>query len=147
MFKLAHEAETHSGRSYFCDENGTVISRKHDGSQERTLAQANAGYKRKYKRVTLGYGNQVYVHRLVGALFLPNEDVLPEINHKNLNTNDNRVCNLEWCTREYNAQYSQNIAMHLLGYGFGEVKVTDELDEAIKGYTDEELYIIGSKDV
>lgn len=45
------------------------------------------------------------VHRLVAIVFLSNPDNFPDVNHKNENKNDNRVCNLEWCTKEYNYQY------------------------------------------
>jgi HNH endonuclease len=43
------------------------------------------------------------VHRLVAETYLPNPHNLPQINHKNKNTKDNSVSNLEWCTASYNA--------------------------------------------
>ena len=42
------------------------------------------------------------IHRLVAKAFLPNPLNLPEVNHKDGNTHNNDVSNLEWCTREYN---------------------------------------------
>ncbi len=45
------------------------------------------------------------VHRLVARAFIPNLEKLPLINHKNEDKRDNRVDNLEWCTKEYNNFY------------------------------------------
>ena len=44
------------------------------------------------------------VHRLVAKAFLPNPLNLPEVNHKDGNTHNNDVSNLEWCTSEYNLE-------------------------------------------
>ena len=59
-----------------------------------------------YKRVCLSNSGakNVLVHRLVAEAFIPNPDMLPEVNHKNWNRSDNRVENLEWCTVQQNRQ-------------------------------------------
>lgn len=46
------------------------------------------------------------VHRIVAEIFIPNPHKLPYINHKNEIKTDNRVDNLEWCTPNYNIEYS-----------------------------------------
>lgn len=45
------------------------------------------------------------VHRLVAIAFIPNPDNLPIVNHKDENTINPNVENLEWCTEEYNVNY------------------------------------------
>ena len=46
-----------------------------------------------------------YIHRLVAEAFIPNSNNYSEVNHKDENKQNNRVDNLEWCTREYNLVY------------------------------------------
>lgn len=53
-----------------------------------------------------GSKNNNYVHRLVAEAFIPNPDNLPEVNHIDENKSNNAYCNLEWCDRKYNLEYS-----------------------------------------
>lgn len=53
-----------------------------------------------------GKGKTKLVHRIVAEAFLPNPNNLEMINHKNEDRSDNRVENLEWCSRSYNQLYS-----------------------------------------
>lgn len=48
------------------------------------------------------------VHRLVAQAFIPNENKLPIINHKDENPQNNNVDNLEWCTNQYNLNYGSS---------------------------------------
>lgn len=45
------------------------------------------------------------IHRLVALSFIDNPNKYPQINHKDENTKNNCVENLEWCSAKYNANY------------------------------------------
>lgn len=53
---------------------------------------------------------QFLIHRLVAEAFLPNTNNYEMVNHKDENKANNRVDNLEWCSRSYNQTYS--IGLH-----------------------------------
>lgn len=73
----------------------------------------------KYKFVALvdefGKEHRESVHRLVALAFLDNPNNLPEVNHKDENSLNNRVENLEWCDRQYNIEYSKGKAVKQYG--------------------------------
>ena len=62
-----------------------------------------------YLKVSLyksGEYKKLLVHRLVAIAFIPNPSNYPEVNHKDENKQNNCVDNLEWCTSQYNREYS-----------------------------------------
>lgn len=65
-----------------------------------------------YAKLILRKNNKSYgyqVHRLVAMAFLPNPNKYPEVNHKDENPRNNKLKNLEWCTKKYNNNYGTRI--------------------------------------
>lgn len=54
-------------------------------------------------------GERTYprVHRLVAEAYLPNDDNLPQVNHKDEIKTHNWINNLEWCTAKDNCNYGE----------------------------------------
>lgn len=52
-----------------------------------------------------GKSTNHYIHRLVAATYISNPFVLPEVNHKDENKENNSIDNLEWCDCKYNNNY------------------------------------------
>ena len=91
-------------------------------SLERTVRCAR-GYKIVPEKILEGYDNgngylyvklckegkkkQYRINRLVAQAFLDNPNNLPEVNHKDEDKANNCVENLEWCTKQYNIEYSR----------------------------------------
>ena len=93
------------------------------GNVKRTSSQSKPGtgnYERHERMVTQRVNNKGYcmvdlwengkrtqrlVHRLVAEAFLPNKHDLPEVNHRDENSRNNCLDNLEWCNHEYNMNY------------------------------------------
>ena len=65
------------------------------------LGTNHKGYKVAYISHN-GIQKTIPVHRLVALAFIPNNENLPQINHKDGNKENNHVNNLEWCDNSYN---------------------------------------------
>jgi hypothetical protein len=53
-----------------------------------------------------GIKKMKYVHRLVAETFIKKPSGYDNVNHKDFDTYNNNVYNLEWCTQKYNVNYS-----------------------------------------
>lgn len=74
----------------------------------------------------LGRFVRIFVHRLVATQFIPNPNNLPEVNHKDGNHSNNSVCNLEWCTREYNQRHAIKNNLYKIEEDSPRAKLTKE---------------------
>ncbi len=74
--------------------------------QELKVRLLPTGYARIYLREeTSNKRKDLYVHRIIAKLFIPNPNNLPEINHKDCNPLNNHYTNLEWVTHKENLEY------------------------------------------
>lgn len=90
---------------YSVTPQGEIISLNYRKTgKSKPLSQSNAGAG--YKIVHLNDGKKYYVHRLVAQTFLENPNNYNEVNHKDEDKTNNALSNLEWCSRQYNNEYS-----------------------------------------
>lgn len=98
--------------NYIIDSYGNVYSIKDRYGNDR-IRKLNVVIHNGYKTVMLTKNrrhNREFVHRLVAATFIPNPNHYRCVNHKDENKLNNHYSNLEWCTHQYNTNYSRNIA-------------------------------------
>ena len=105
----------------------------------RTIKPQTDG-KGRYQYVNLGADIKISVHRLVASVYLPNPDNKPCVHHKDSNTKNNKVTNLEWVT------YAENMRYHAADgnvkgfYGKQRLVPCEDTDKLVK----EEYYNKGS---
>ena len=98
---------------------GIMSFARHGLKGEKTLMLKQiTAIQLKEAKITNGYlGIRLYngenvktfkIHRLVASTFIPNPLNLPQINHIDENKTNNNVENLEWCSAQYNIDYSQS---------------------------------------
>ena len=96
---------------YFITRDGKVYSKKRNfssGIRELKQDLSDHGYYRVVLRKN-GKPKHMSVHRLVAETFLLKHATDTEVNHKNGIRTDNRVCNLEWCTRSQNIKHAFDV--------------------------------------
>ena len=62
-----------------------------------------------------GTSKTFLLYRLVAESFIPNPNNLPEVNHKNRDTSDNTVNNLEWVSKQENIDHLHIERKSLIG--------------------------------
>lgn len=92
--------------TYFISNEGEIRNQK-GITLKQTLDKY--GYPRIMLRDKNGKRKYIYVHRLVAVAFIENPNNYECINHKDENPKNNKVSNLEWCTKQYNNTYGNRI--------------------------------------
>ena len=89
---------------YSVSSNGVVMS-KRSGKPRKPVFCKNNGYLMVVLSGDNGFKSTKTVHRIVAEAFLKHTPEQTCINHKNECKTDNRLENLEWCTKRYNNTY------------------------------------------
>lgn len=88
-------------KDYYVSNFGRVLSRKRGKNYFMQGHKNNKGY----LRVDLDK-KFILIHRLVMEAFVPIQDKSLQVNHKDLNKENNRLDNLEWVTAKENVQHA-----------------------------------------
>ncbi len=90
------------------------IYKKRENPKLLKKSKTTTGYY-KIELVKDGFKKSMKVHRLVAYAFLESDESRIEVNHKDLDPLNNKVENLEWCTRKENVQHAiENYASTIL---------------------------------
>ena len=108
-----------SFEGYYASEDGKIYSTLGKGCRDKYNIDKRVPPKElKYRKTKTGYcrvcmrrdystkREDVYVHRIIGDLCIPNPNNFPEINHKDCDTTNNSKNNLEWVDRKTNLDYA-----------------------------------------
>lgn len=96
LYKISNLGRVKSlGRMRGCIYTGDKFLNQHDNGQGYMVYDL---YNKKGRK-------KMYSHRLVAMAFLDNPNKYKFVNHKDRNTKNNNVSNLEWCTSSYNNTY------------------------------------------
>lgn len=110
---------------YYISRNGEVFSTF--VSRPLKPSKSNTGYLRVVLTDNNGKLHTLYVHRLVAMSWLPYSDETMEVNHKNGIKSDNDLSNLEWVSKQDNADHASYTNLVLKGHKAGRAKLS-ELD-------------------
>lgn len=113
---------------YLIFKEGFVVSLKKD---PKILKEAKGGYNKNYSFVVLSMNGKTKphnIHTLVARAFINNTDpqVKTQVNHKDGNTDNNHVDNLEWVSPKENSNHAVDSGLTLTGENCPWAKQSEE---------------------
>ena len=101
---------TKNKSSYYISNYGRIKADTNKGVSILKTHLANG-----YERVSI-LGKMYFIHRLVATYFIENTNInkYTQVNHKDNNTLNNKVSNLEWVTPKQNSQFKETIKIYKL---------------------------------
>lgn len=95
------------GFNYRIDKDGNIFNRH---GKSISVHLSNSGYKYVCLKIT-GKSVGRFIHRALAIAFIPNPEGKEFVNHKDGNKLNNKLSNLEWCTRSENVQHAYNTGL------------------------------------
>ena len=125
LVKLENTEHLKDYPGYGVDTDGNVWSFKY--KKPRILSpgwkKRNYGYRTVLLTDKYNKKKNFLVHRLVALAFIPTDNITLEVNHRNRNSTDNRVENLEWVTKKANSEFNGIInGFHLDKFVIAKIK-------------------------
>lgn len=104
LIKEFKQIEGYNG--YYINSQGIILSCNVGTILRQIRPQIhNSGYYTVKLVKSNGDKKHEFVHRLVAKAFLPNDENLSDVNHKDLDKLNNNLENLEWCSRQNNLKH------------------------------------------
>lgn len=118
---------------HYVDTEGNVYS-KYKGKTQKLKTFYDSDNRYEYIVISEnGKRKHFSVHRLVAEAFIPNPMNYSEIHHKDNDTHNNCVNNLEWCSRKYNLKQSYNTMSPNRNYVLCELYKDNQLVKTFNG--------------
>lgn len=137
-------------RLYQISNYGNIKSLNYKRTGKEQILKQNING-RGYCYVNISINNKyknILIHRAVAKTFIPTNNEKLDINHKDGNKQNNRVENLEWCSRSQNIQHAYNNGLKKGGKGMTYKKRCELAIEYIKDYKHEYYYdLVDKKEV
>ena len=90
---------------YKLDNKGNIYSKCSDSILKALVA--NDGAKKIRLVNSNGEKKQVFVHRVIAMVHIPNPENKPQVDHIDGNKHNNTIENLRWCTNAENQEYRE----------------------------------------